>query len=69
MKIDPKMQYCSCGYAFLPSTFQKVVMLIKGQYIKTCPKCGTKMTLKLISHVICSKREIIKNKSNLWKNP
>ena len=67
MKHDPKRQYCQCGYSWRPGTFEKVMMLLKGGYVKTCPRCQCKLHLVLYNFVVCKKREQVDNKE-LWKN-
>ena len=64
---DPKREYCSCGYSFIPSTFMKMVMLIKGEYKVTCPRCQTVMVLGLSSFVYV-KRRIDNTDKGIWKN-
>ena len=67
MNYDPKIQRCSCGYQFIPSTFMKLVMLVKGEYVKTCPRCQSRMRLRMIHHTVCVKREEV-NKREVWRN-
>ena len=64
---DPKREYCSCGYSFIPSTFMKMVMLIKGEYNVTCPRCQTVMVLGL-SHFVYVKRRKNETDKGIWKN-
>ena len=64
---DPKREYCSCGYSFIPSTFMKMVMLIKGEYKVTCPRCQTVMVLGL-SHFVYVKRRKNETDKGIWKN-
>ena len=64
---DPKREYCSCGYSFIPSTFMKMIMLIKGEYKVTCPRCQTVMVLGLSSFVYV-KRRIDNTDKEIWKN-
>jgi hypothetical protein len=66
MGIDPKRQTCQCGYSFIPSTWQKIIMLVRGEYVKRCPRCQCKLTLVLYSMVDCKKRENV-DKRELWK--
>ena len=61
MTHDPKLQWCRCGYHFKPSTWMKIIMLIRGQYIKTCPRCQCKLHLHLYHFVVCKKREKVRN--------
>jgi hypothetical protein len=64
---DPKREYCSCGYSFIPSTFMKMIMLIKGEYKVTCPRCQTVMVLGL-SHFVYVKRRKNETDKGIWKN-
>ncbi len=64
---DPKREYCSCGYSFIPSTFMKMVMLIKGEYKVTCPRCQTVMVLGLSNFVYVKERRNNTDKG-IWKN-
>lgn len=66
MKHDPKLQHCSCGYHWEPTLFQKMVMLVFGRYVKYCPRCQCRMTLRLYSFVVCKEREPV-DKQSLWK--
>lgn len=52
MRIDPHLHYCRCGYTFKFKKWQKIVMLIKGEYIVNCPVCHARMRFKLINHVV-----------------
>lgn len=67
MKHDPKLQHCQCGYHFRPRTLDKIIMLLRGQYVKKCPRCQTRMTLVLYNFVVCKERETI-DKRELWKH-
>ena len=65
---DPRLQRCKCGYSFIPSTFMKVIMLVKGEYVKTCPRCQSRMRLKMIHHIVKVDTVSIKNRDEMWKN-
>lgn len=65
--IDPKNQYCKCGYSWRPGTISKIIMLLYGSYTKTCPQCQSKLRLKLVHYVICDKCETILDEE-IWKN-
>lgn len=67
MSIDPKLQWCRCGYHWKPSVYQKIVMLVRGEYVRTCPRCQSKMTLRLVNYVVCVKREECVDKM-IWRN-
>ena len=58
-KVNPKLQFCKCGYSFTPSVFMKILMLLCGKYVMVCPRCGSRITLKLINHVVVVKRESV----------
>lgn len=65
--MNPKSQWCNCGYTFQPSVYQKVIMLIKGKYIYTCPKCHSKLKFVLIHHVVKVDASSIKNPEKIWR--
>ena len=67
MKHDPKLQHCNCGYSWRPGTLEKLVMLIFGKYVKRCPQCQCKMTLRLYNFVVCKEREKV-DKKELWEH-
>ena len=50
--MNPKIQYCQCGYQWIPGTYHKIMMLLKGEYVWTCPKCQARITFQLIGHVV-----------------
>ena len=52
MNLDPKVQYCRCGYQWLPKWYHKIFMLIFGEYNRRCPQCNSVMTFELIHHVV-----------------
>ena len=66
--IDPRLQRCRCGYQFIPSLFMKVVMLVKGEYVKTCPRCQARMRFKLMNHTVKVETVEIKNRDRIWRN-
>ena len=55
-----------CGYSFIPTLYMKIILLIKGEYIYTCPQCQGKLYLKMTSFVFVKKREKI-DKTELWR--
>lgn len=65
--IDPELEWCSCGYNFRPTTFMKIIMLIKGTYTVKCPRCHRIMILGLSSFVYVKHREDHTDKG-IWKN-
>ena len=65
--IDPKLEWCNCGYHFHPSLFMKIMMLIKGEYKVTCPRCQTVMVLGL-SHFVYVKHREDNTDKGIWKN-
>ena len=67
MKHDPKLVHCQCGYCFRPGLWQKMVMLVTGSYVKRCPRCQCRLTLKLYNFVVVKERKVI-DKKELWKN-
>jgi len=66
VKIDPERVTCQCGYSWRPGTYEKIVMLVRGHYTKTCPRCQSHMKLVLIEHVVCVERNNL-DKKELWK--
>jgi hypothetical protein len=50
--MNPKLQYCKCGYSWTPGTYHKIMMLLKGEYVWTCPRCQSRLTFPLIGHVV-----------------
>ena len=68
MSNDPKREYCNCGYNFTPSLFMKIIMLIRGRYVKTCPRCGTVMKLHMSHFVYVKERKVNQKRMELWKN-
>ena len=65
--IDPELEWCSCGYNFRPTTFMKIIMLIKGSYTVKCPRCHKIMILGL-SHFVYVKRRKNETDKGIWKN-
>jgi hypothetical protein len=66
-KIDPVKEYCACGYSFTPSLFMKIILLVRGEYTVTCPRCQTEMELCLCSSVYVKRRKNNTDKG-IWKN-
>jgi NAD-dependent SIR2 family protein deacetylase len=64
--IDPKLQRCQCGYCWRPTTWQKLLMLVNGEYLKRCPRCQSTMRLVFIGHVVVTERRNI-DKKELWQ--
>ena len=60
MTRNPKLQWCSCGYHFKPTLWMKIVMLVHGEYVKTCPRCQNRLHLHLYHFVVCKKREQVR---------
>ena len=66
--IDPRLQYCTnCGQTWKPNTYHKIVMLVRGEYTRTCPQCQTKMKFRLMHHVVKVETERIKKDYELWE--
>lgn len=63
---DPCREYCQCGWSFKPNRWHRIIMLIKGKYVKRCPQCQCRMELVMYNFVVC-KRRIIVDKKELWK--
>lgn len=68
MAIDPKIHQCKCGMSWRPGTYHKLLMLLFGRYVYTCPKCQTRMTFRLIGHVVKVETVEVKGKEELWRN-
>ena len=68
VSIDPKLQYCQCGYTFVPGTVMKMRMLLFGECSWRCPQCHSVLKFRLISHVVKVDTVSIKNRSEVWKN-
>ena len=64
--MNPKKQYCQCGYSWTPGTIEKIIMLLRGKYVRKCPRCQCKMTLVLYNFVVCKERETL-DKKELWR--
>lgn len=66
--IDPKLEYCTtCKCSWRPGLLHKLIMLITGEYIYTCPQCQTRMQYKLIHHVVKTGTEPNKDRMELWR--
>ena len=66
--IDPLLNYCGCGYTFHISKLQQVRMLLFGDLVITCPRCGDRMTYRLIHHEVKINTETIRNREEVYKN-
>ena len=74
MRNDPKREYCSCGYSFTPSTLIKIILLLKGDYVKRCPRCGRihKYRMTYYCNEIFDKdskednKALVEGKKSLW---
>lgn len=66
MGIDPKLQWCQCGYHWRPTKLEKILMIIMGEYVKTCPRCQCKLRLVLVNYVVCKERRNV-DKRELWQ--
>ena len=66
MRMDPTLQHCQCGFSWRPGTFEKIIMLLFGEYTKKCPRCQTEMRCVLYHFVVCKER-IKVDKKELWK--
>lgn len=67
-KTDPLKNKCNCGYEFKFNFFQKLLMLIKEDYVFTCPQCLHKRKYRLICHIVRdvgNERELIKHNNLL----
>lgn len=66
MPIDPRRKYCRCGYSWTPGLYEKLIMLIRGEYVKTCPRCQSNLHLVLVHHVVVKEREYNLDES-IWR--
>ena len=67
-KIDPKLQYCQCGYSFVPGLFMKIRMLVFGEYSWRCPRCHTVLKFRLMHHVVKVDTVSVKERELIWRN-
>jgi hypothetical protein len=42
-------------------------MLVRGHYVYNCPQCQTRMTFRLIYHVVKVDVKEVKGKEELWR--
>ena len=68
MVIDPKLHYCQCGCSWTPGTYHKIVMLLRGDYVRRCPQCGTIMRFVLVNHVVKVETKTIKDRDRVYRN-
>ena len=66
--IDPKTQYCRCGYTWKPGTYHKLIMLLRGVYRYQCPRCLTTTEYRLVHHVVKTGTKSIKNRDRVYRN-
>lgn len=68
--IDPFRWRCACGYSWKFSRWQLILMLLKDDYVHTCPRCQRKSRYRMISHVVrdLPTEEIIENNKLLEDN-
>ena len=67
MTIDPKLHHCKCGMTWKPKTYHKIIMLVRGEYTRKCPRCGAVMKFRLIGHVVkVSSKKVLDEE--IWKN-
>ena len=64
--IDPKLQYCGCGWSFIPSIFFRMRLLLFGDSVKRCPRCGAVMKFHLCNHVVKVDTKVIRDKEQLY---
>lgn len=67
VKINPKQQTCKCGYNFIPSNFFKLRLLLFGDVSVRCPRCNSKLSFRLISHVVKVNTEKCLDE-RIWEN-
>ena len=72
-KINPKVKYCVCNYAFNFNKFHKCLMLLFGGITIRCPRCNRKHRFVLYYNVCeeheftrTDNKELEKCRENLW---
>ncbi|MBR3213138.1 MAG: hypothetical protein IKF79_01365 [Methanosphaera sp.] len=67
MSIDPKSFKCNnCNSTWKPRTYHRLVMLVRGEYSRKCPQCGTVMKFRLVHHVVrLSSEKVLDEK--IWR--
>lgn len=68
MAIDPKLQYCQCGYSFVPGVLMKMRMLVFGECSWRCPHCHSVLKFRLIHHVVKVDTVSVKERELIWRN-
>ena len=66
VNIDPLNNFCRCGHTFKLRGWQKLLMMVRGQYVYTCPHCHSRMTFKLIYHTV--KVDTENMDEEIWEN-
>ena len=64
--MDPLEHRCRCGYRFHISIFQKLLMLLFGDYLFICPVCHRRLKFRLVYHVV--KVESKEMNKGVWEN-
>lgn len=65
MGIDPLQHQCRCGYRFHINIFQKLRMLLFGDYLWICPVCHRRIWFRLLYHIV--KVESKEMNKEVWK--
>jgi len=66
MSIDPKLNYCRCGYTWKFTRFDILLMFLGLKDTFRCPRCQALMKFKLIYHTAKVSTENI-DRGELWK--
>ena len=67
MKVDPKLQYCQCGYTWKFSRWELLLMFLGIRNKFRCPQCQSVMEFKIIYHTVKLSSERVFDDS-IWKN-
>lgn len=65
--IDPKMNYCECGYKWKFNRLDKLLMFLHIRNTVRCPHCGNLMEYKLIYHIVKVGTKPNKDRMEIWK--
>ena len=66
MSIDPKLQYCQCGYTWKFSKWELLLMFLGIRNTFRCPQCQAVMEFKLIHHTVKIKSKNVLDE-DIWR--
>ena len=52
MSIDPKLQYCQCGYTWKFNKLELLLMFLHLRNTIRCPQCQSIMEYQIIYHTV-----------------